>query len=452
MIATRLQMIAGCAFALSAAVAWAGAGPEEIARLGRDLTPVGAEKAGNKDNSIPAWDGGLTKPPAGFDVKKGYADPFAAEAPLFTITAANAEQYKDKLSVGQLAMLKKYPTFKMIVYPSHRTAAYPASVTEDIKKFAGTAALAANGNGVVNSGSSTVPFPIPTKGEEVLWNDSLRWRGGGTERDWNWYVVQASGDNYKVGAREHWISAKAGFLEPKSENLSWVLTAEYSSPPTLEGTIYLAWDTLDQSQQGRQGWIYNAGQRRVRRIPELCCDFNADGTDGLRFTDQYDGWNGPTDRYDWKLLGKREMYVPYNTYKLTDKSLKLADVVHKNHLNPDLMRYELHRVWAVEGTLKAGARHIAPKRTLFIDEDSWQVVVQDIYDSRGTLWRYQDGPTIQYYDVLVPWYALFTIHDLTSGGYIVNQTSFDVTKPWTFGVKGKLADFQADELRRMGTK
>ena len=452
MLPIRYKLTAAAVFALTATLAWAKATPDEIARLGRDLTPVGAEKAGNKENTIPAWDGGLTKPPAGFDIKKGYADPFASEKPLFTITNANAEQYKDKLSVGQLAMLKKYPTFKMIVFPSHRTAAYPDNVMEDVRKFAGSADLAANANGVVGSGASTVPFPVPKKGEEVLWNDNLRWRGGGVERDWNWHTVQSSGDSYKVGVRERFIFENAGYLEPKRDNQSFVITVEYTSPPTLEGTIYLAWDTLDQSKQARQGWIYNAGQRRVRRIPDLCCDFNPDGTDGMRFTDQYDGWNGTTERYDWKLLGKRELYVPYNTYKLTDKSLKPADVLHKNHLNPDLMRYELHRVWAVEGTLKAGARHVIAKRTMFIDEDTWQLVVADLYDSRGNLWRYQDGPTIQYYDVQVPWYALFTIHDLTSGGYIVNQTSFDIAKPWKFGVKAKLADFQPDELRRMGTK
>ena len=200
-----------------------------------------------------------------------------------------------------------------------------------------------------------------------------------------------------------------------------MIRANYTSPSTLEGTIYLSWESLDLSKQARQGWIYNAGQRRVRRVPELCCDFTADGVDGLRVIDQYDGWNGTTERYDWKLLGKREMYVPYNAYKLTDKSLKAADVVHKNHVNPELMRYELHRVWAVEGTLKAGARHIFAKRTLFVDEDTWQVSVQDLYDSRGNLWRYQDGATIQFYDVQVPWYAAYSYHDLTSGGYLVSR-------------------------------
>ena len=452
MIPSQFKLTAAAVFALTATLAWAKATPDEIAKLGHDLTPVGAETAGNKDNTIPAWDGGLTKPPAGFDVKKGYADPFAAEKPLFTITAANAEQYKDKLSIGQMAMLKKYPTFKMIVYPSHRTAAYPANVTEDVKKFAGSAELAPNANGVVGSGSSTVPFPFPKKGEEVLWNHSLRFRGGGSDRNFNWHVVQASGDSYRVGVHEVWLFENQGYVEPKRENQLSDYTVEYTAPPTLEGTIYLVQDTLDQNKLDRQGWIYNAGQRRVRRVPDLCCDFTADGTDGLRFVDQYDGWNGTTSRYDWKLLGKREMYVPYNTYKLTDKSLKTADVLHKNHVNPDLMRYELHRVWAVEGTLKPGARHVFAKRTMFFDEDTWQVVAADLYDSHGDLWRYQDGETIQYYDAQVPWYATYTFHDLTSGAYMLNQTSFDSATPWKFGVKGKLADFQPDALRRMGTK
>jgi hypothetical protein len=448
----QIKLTAAAVLALTATFTWAKATPDEIARLGRDATPVGAEKAGNKDSTIPAWEGGVTKPPAGFDVKKGYADPFAAEKPLFTITAANAEQYKGRLSVGQLAMLKKYPTFKMNVYPTHRTAAYPANVTDDVKKFAGSSELAANANGVVGSGSSTVPFPFPKKGEEVLWNHSLRWRGGGVQRDWNWHTVQASGSSYKVGFREEWIYENQGYLDTKRDNASWVIRALYTSPSTLEGTIYLAWDSLDLSKQARQGWIYNAGQRRVRRVPELCCDFNADGTDGMRFTDQYDGWNGTTERYEWKLVGKREMYVPYNTYKLTDKSQKDTDVLHKNHVNPDLMRYELHRVWEVEGTLKAGARHVVAKRTMFVDEDTWQVVVSDLYDSRGNLWRYQDGAVIQFYDVTVPWYAAYTIHDLTSGAYLISGTTFDVPTPWKFNVKGKLADFQPDELRRMGTK
>ncbi|MGE5245884.1 MAG: DUF1329 domain-containing protein, partial [Betaproteobacteria bacterium] len=88
----------------------------EAARLGADLTPIGAEKAGNKDGTIPAWTGGLCSPPAGWTPAQGYVDPFASDKVLFTITKANAAQYKDKLAPGALAMLEKYDTFKMPVY------------------------------------------------------------------------------------------------------------------------------------------------------------------------------------------------------------------------------------------------------------------------------------------------------------------------------------------------
>jgi hypothetical protein len=234
--------------------------------------------------------------------------------------------------------------------------------------------------------------------------------------------------------------------------MNFVWSGYYRMPATLEGTILLVWDTIDQGKEARSGWIYNAGQRRVRRVPDLCCDFSADGTEGLRFTDQYDAWNGTTDRYSWKLVGKKEMYIPYNDYKLSDKSLKPADVLKPGHVNPDLLRYELHRVWVVEGTLKEGKRHVFAKRVMYFDEDSYQVAAADLYDSRNQLWRYQETFAMQYYDANVPWYSGIGFYDLNSGAYTLAFTSFEEKSAPVFGVRGKLADFQPDALRRMGTK
>src|SRR5512135_2794378 len=115
-----------------AGIAPAQVAPEQLARLNSDLTPVGAERAGNADGSIPAWTGGLAKTPP-VDRKVGYVDPFAADTPLYTITAKNAEQYKDLLSNGHLALLKRdAKTFKMDVYPTRRSAAYPEEVLLEI--------------------------------------------------------------------------------------------------------------------------------------------------------------------------------------------------------------------------------------------------------------------------------------------------------------------------------
>jgi hypothetical protein len=167
-------------------------------------------------------------------------------------------------------------------------------------------------------------------------------------------------------------------------------------------------------------------------------------------TDQVDAYNGAPDRYDWKLVGKKEIYVPYNVYKLGDKSIKYKDIIGKGTINSDLVRYELHRVWVVEGTLKPGARHIYGKRTFYLDEDSWSVLMEDAYDLRGGLWRVALHGLIQCYDALVPWYRFGIYHDLQNGGYLTGGYDNEIKDTIQFGVRGKLGDFQPDALRRLG--
>ena len=453
MITKNLSLILATAIGLACApAALAKGSAAEVERLGKDLTPIGAEKAGNKEGTIPAWDGGLTKAPEGFDPKKGYADPYAGDKPLFTITAQNAAQYASKLSPGQLALLKKYPTYKINVYPTRRSAALPQAVYEDIRKNAGAAELVSGGNGVVKSGTSTIPFPFPAAGEDLLWNHNFRWRGGSVERESSWYVVQPSGANFRVATTDRFVFENAGYLDTKRNNMNFVWMGYYRMPATLEGTILLVWDTIDQGKEARSGWLYNAGQRRVRRVPELCCDYSADGTEGLRFTDQYDAWNGTTDRYTWKLIGKKEMYIPANSYKLSNKALKAADVLKPGHPNTDLVRHELHRVWVAEGQLKSGKSHVFARRVMYFDEDTFQVAAADLYDSRDQLWRFQETYGMQYYDVNVPWYSGMSFYDLNSGAYTLAFASFEDKAPPVFGVRGRLADFQPDALRRMGSK
>ncbi len=441
-----------------AAVCWAGPGAvlakataQEADRLGKDLTPVGAEKAGNRDGSIPSWEGGLNQAPAGFQTGSGhYPDPFAAEKPLYTITAQNVAQYRDRLTAAQLAMFQKHPGFRMHVYPSHRTAAYPAEVYDGARKAATTSELKGGGNGVHNPTGAWVPFPVPKSAQEVMWNHTMRWRGGGADRTYVWFPVQANGSSYKVGYRELFITDQN--TDQHKDNRLFNYLGWYTSPPTLEGTVYLLWEPVDQVAEQRSAWIYNSGQRRVRRVPELAYDYVADGVEGMRTTDQVDGFNGAQDRYEWKLLGKKEIYIPYNAYRLVDKKVKYADIVKPGHINQDYARYELHRVWVVEATLKPGARHIYGKRTFYLDEDTWQVAIEDSYDTRGELWRYHEGHAIHYYDALVSWYAANIWYDLNSGAYLIHNLVNEEKIPVRFGVRARLADFQPDNLRRLGTK
>jgi hypothetical protein len=420
----------------------------EIARLGADLTPVGAEKAGNADGTIPAWTGGLCAAPAGWKPEQGYTDPFASDAVKFTITAANMEQYKANLTPGTMAMLKKYENFKMPVYETRRTACYPQEVYDNIKANADKVEL--QGFGVANRGNTTVPFPIPKSGMEAIWNHTLRYLGGGIDREYNSFPVRANGDFYKIGAHEYRIFNQN--LDQPQDNLLLGFLSYFTAPATLEGTVFLVHEPVDQVKQQRAAWIYNAGQRRVRRAPDLNYDNINDGTEGLRTTDQFDAFNGAPDRYDWKIVGKQEVYIPYNSYKLSDKKLKYKDMIEPNTPKSDLMRYELHRVWVVEATLKKGSKHVYGKRVFFLDEDSWSVVYEDAYDTRMNLWRFSMHPMIQFYDAKVPWYRSNVWHDLSNGSYLFSLLDNEVKQPWKFGEKGRWGDFQPDSLRRIGTK
>ena len=181
------KMILQCsalALGLWAANLMAAVSPEEAARLGTSLTPVGAEKAGNADGSIPAWTGGIPKNAGAVDSKGFLADPFANEKPLFIITAATVDKYKDKLSDGQVAMFKRYPdSYRIPVYPTHRSVGLPPEIYESAKRSALSVTTTNDGNGLANfTGNRYYAFPIPKNGIEVLWNHLTRYHGGNQKR------------------------------------------------------------------------------------------------------------------------------------------------------------------------------------------------------------------------------------------------------------------------------
>ncbi len=187
-------------------------------------------------------------------------------------------------------------------------------------------------------------------------------------------------------------------------------------------------------------------------MPQTPNDYFDDALEGLRTADQFDGFFGSLVSYDFKLVGKKEILVPYNSYKLADRKLKYQQILSKNHLNPDYLRFEKHRVWVVEGSLRANQRHIYSKRTWYIDEDSWTVLHDDAYDSRGQLWRVNDVHTMQFYNVPVPYIQTWSISDLNSGAYITEWMDNEETTPIKFGVKSRWSDYSAEGLKRMGTK
>ncbi len=426
--------------------------PQDAAKLGTSLTPLGGERAGNADGSIPAWDGGLTKAPAGWKPGTHYADPFAGEKPLFTIDGKNAAQHAAKLSEGHKAMLKAYPTFRMPVYPTHRTAAAPQRIYDATKKVATTAKLAEGGNGVTGAVGG-IPFPIPKSGIEVIWNHLLRYRAEIAGRK----VAQAAptrGGQYTLVQFEEetmFVYHLPGTTEASMKNRLLNFKQAVVAPARLAGGILLVHESMNQVAQPRDAWLYNPGQRRVRRAPQVAYDNPGTAADNMRTSDQLDMFNGAPDKYDWTLVGKKEIYVPYNAYRLQDPKVKYKDILTPLHMNPDHTRYELHRVWVVDATLKKGERHIYKRRTFYIDEDSWQILVVDQYDNRDQLWRVSEGHAIAYYDLPTIWTSAESHTDLQAGRYLVMGLNSE-NAPHDFKIKRSEGDFMPDALRREGVR
>ncbi|MCY1347384.1 hypothetical protein D9M69_334910 [compost metagenome] len=436
--------------------AMAAVSPDEAARLGTSLTPLGAEKAGNADGSIPAWTGGLKPDAAPVDANGFMGDPFAADKPLFTITAANVARYKDKLTEGQLAMFKRYPdTYKIPVYPTRRSAAAPQAVYDAAKKSAVTTESVNDGNGLKNFEQSRFyAFPIPKSGVEVVWNHLTRFRGSNFDRIVTQVTPQASGAFTPVQMRETTaFPQNMTDLDPqKAANYLFYVKQEVVAPARLAGTVTLIHETIDQVKEPRLAWAYNAGQRRVRRAPQVAYDGPGTAADGMRTADNSDLYNGAPDRYDWKLIGKKEMYIPYNNYKLWSPKLKYADIVKPGHINQDLSRYELHRVWVVEGTVKPSERHIYAKRRFYIDEDTWSIAEADHYDGRGQLWRVGEGYQVLDYRVGTSQYAAQALYDVVAGRYALVGLINESRHAPVYDQKFTMNDFTPAALRNAGIR
>ena len=426
---------------------------DEVARLGVDLTPLGGEKAANAAGTIPAWDGGLTQAPSGYTEGGYYVDPYAGDAITVTITSGNMGEHADNLTEGHKALLKIYPeSFKMNVYPTHRSAAAPQHIYDATKQIAGAAKLTDDGNGVTNA-IVGIPFPIPSNGLEAIWNHILRWRAGFAERKIAQAVPTRGGAYTLVQFSDQFDLRynREGMTAAELKNVILYFKQEVKAPARLAGGILLVHETLDQKAENRKAWLYNPGQRRVRRAPNVAFDNPGTASDGMRTNDQFDMFNGSPQRYNWQLVGKKEIYVPYNNYKLQDPSVKYKDILKPLHINQEFPRYELHRVWVVDATLKEGSRHLYKRRTFYIDEDSWQILAVDIYDNRDQLWRVSEGFAINHYNVPNLWTTLEVHTDLQAGRYVAIGLTNE-SEPYNFNAKLTSSEFTPAALRRAGKR
>lgn len=432
--------------------AWSGVSPEEATKLKSELTPLGGQRAGNADGSIPAWSGGHTTPIAGDKPGGRRGDPFGAEKPLYSISAKNADAYTDLLSDGTRALLKKYPdSFRLDVYKTHRTAAAPQWVYDNTAKNAVRARL----DGDIPSGAyGGIPFPMPKTGAEVMWNHTLRWRGTSWQFQINQYQLTADGK--AVLSTDGTADQQAPYYFPDGSpeqfaksNEYWLIRLVNAGPPIRAGEAVTGRVNIDGSKD--QAWVYLTGQRRVRKLPNPCCDTPTPSTAGVMSFDELDVWNGRIDRFDWTLVGKKEMIIPYNGNRLLQPKSD-AEVLGKHHLNPDHVRWEKHRVWIVDATLRQGQRHQASKSRYYCDEDTWTCVLGDRWDANGQLWKTLWAQTFVAPDLPGTLIGAFGFNDLISGSAFVGNLYN--AKSAQYALKSRYADsvFTPDAMAGEGVR
>ncbi|MGE8365930.1 MAG: DUF1329 domain-containing protein [Pseudomonadales bacterium] len=448
----------GAVFLLSGALATtaslAATTSAELKQLEGPLTPLGAERAGNKDASIPAWSGKWLGTPAGIKFNPGepYPDPYASEKPLFVITAQNVAQYEKNLTEGQIALLKKYPaTFKMPVYPSHRDFRYDDATHKAIVAYAPNVEMLKDGNGVKNP-PPTVPFPIPKTGLELLWNLVFS-SAIETERAvFDQAVVYPDG-NIAWGRVKYdiWSPKDGPNFDIKAPLNTKTFYRDATELPLRDrGSIITGYQLFNSVEPTiNRTWMYNPGTRRVRQSPDFGYDQPL-GPGGFRTVDDDHFFNGSPERYDWKIVGKREIYVPYNNYRMLSSSIKYKDLLTPGHAKPDDMRYEMHRVWVLEATLKSGFRHQYAKRSIYLDEDSWYALLADNYDTRGRLWRTNIQANLYAYDAQRFYPISVFFHDLVSGAYMADRLTNEGKPPQLNGERLTEAYFAPDALRSSG--
>ena len=350
----------------------------------------------------------------------GQKDMLDSIKPLYVITQANLKEHESKLSESHKALFKTYPDYKMIVFPSYRNAFFPDEILEATVANATAATL--TGTDEIKGAKLGFPFPIPQSGAEPMWNHKLKFRGSAVKRFNNQAIVKPDG-TYKISKLVEDVKFKYANLKEPAEVQSGGLFAYYLQevlePPRVAGQVILVHETAGNPGLTRNAWIYSPGPARVNRAPDVGYDNPSIGSDGEQFNDQIDVFNGALDRFDWKLVGKREILIPYNSWMLNSPTFKYKDVIRPGHVNQDLARYELHRVWVVEATLRAGQRHRFGKRRFYLDEDSWAIAIVDCYDNRGELWKVQEAHLLTIPFIPTVSGIPETIYDLQSKRYFV---------------------------------
>lgn len=389
---------------------------------GGALTPIGADKGGTPDGRIPEWEGGLTRPPAGY-VKGGrIVDPYPGDKPLFTITASNRAQYAANLSPGHKALFAKYADYTLPVFQTRRSVAYPQAIYDATQANLGAVKLL--GSDALSGARLGFPFAKPQNGVEIMWNHRTRYRGDATQTQSTQAIVRPGSAPQYLKQTERVLYRYANLKNPAdmsaSNILLYYLTWFGDTASSVDFTA-LVHETANSEKDSRDVWVIPPKIPKMFRIPPVGYDQPFPGSDALQFIDMVDMYNGAFDRYVWKLVGKRELYIPYNAYRLSDGHVKYPQLLKSGHIDQSSTRYELHRVWVIEASERGGKRHVFGQRTFYVDEDSWNVVLVENQDRDGKLWRFQEGHLVTLYENQSTNCLPVITYDLKDGRYFINR-------------------------------
>jgi len=412
--------------------------------LSTTLTPLGAERAGNMAGTIPAWTGGFNTSPPGWDGNKDLLiDFFAGDKILYTVNAENMSQYAGQLSEGAKAMIQTYG-MTLDVYPTRRTGCATQRVYDNTAANVKTAYLDAGGGrlGFHNAFGGT-PFPIPdtsdpeAAGCQIFWNGSLRWQGEAFNFWATSWTIEHGSVQLTGAAQETWsfpyYSKDASLSSPLSngsEDTHEVLTG----PATLIGEEIVTRYSTTPYQVPNITWELLAGQSRVRKTPELSYDTPNSTADGVANYDETAVFSGSPDEYDWKYLGKQEMLIPYNCQKVPRTSV--TEGIQPKFINPDVVRWELHRVWVIEATLHPGKRNVISRRRLYLDEDTWQFTIADNYDENNSLYHWCVNWVAAYPNMPGMFPVINTVNNIQTGDWTIENCLFAhplANRPILFG-------------------
>ena len=382
-------LLAGTSIATAAALrpAKAQSTAPDATLLTTTLTPYGAERAGNADGSIPAWTGGWVKPPV--PANTPIDEPFYGddEQKLYTVDASNLAQYQALVAPGLSELITKYG-YSLNVYPTHRTAAAPQYVYDNIAKNVTRAKLDPRGGRLgFTGGYGGIPFPIIDTadpyvgGVQLIWNHLTAWGGFSNKAHCAVAVVV-------IGGKATLSGAQVGeFLYPYYDPNGSPETYQgfYSklhikdiAPANVDGQELIVWHSTNINVTPDITWELLNGQGRVRKAPNENYDTPNSSYDGISNIDESQCFYGNPSQYDWKYLGKQEMLIPYNC-----NALRYQDAfafAGPRAPDPSKTRWEKHRVWVIEATLHPGILNVLSRRRFYLDEDTYNAVLGESYD------------------------------------------------------------------------